>query len=93
MADIIQAASRLKILREETCKALMQIPLVLARMGSILNMSSESVELHKCSSNLYVAILKTLEHILGYYRSKSASLSCLTPLKIDYDINGLQSDL
>ena len=75
VTDMIQAAYRLKVLREETYKALIQIPLLLTRTGSILKTFSASVELHQCSSNLYVAILKTLEHILRYYRSRSGSLS------------------
>ena len=75
MADTNQAASRLKYLREETCEALMQIPLVLTRTGSILKTFNASVELHKCSSNLYVAILNTLEHVLRYYKTRCASLS------------------
>lgn len=79
IADMIQAASRLKVLREETCKALMQIPLVLARTGSTIETFSASVELQKCSSNLYIAILKTLEHILRYYRGRSTSPSYLPP--------------
>lgn len=89
MADIIQAASRLKILREETCKALMQIPLVLTRTGSTIRTFSASVELQKCSSNLYVAILKTLEHILRYYRGKSTSLFYLPAPIILFDIDEL----
>ena len=89
MADMLQAASRLKVLREETCKALMQIPLVLTRMGSITKTFSASVELHKCSSDLYVAILNTLEHILRYYRSKSASLFLFSSLMTVDEINEL----
>ena len=55
--------------------ALMQIPFCLARTGDVLKTFHASVELHKCSSALYVAILATLQHILVYYRASSASLS------------------
>ena len=89
LADMIQAASRLKNLREETSKALMQIPMVLTRMGSIIKTFSASVELHKCSTNLYISILNTLEHILKYYRSKSSSASFISSLRIGDSVNGL----
>ena len=73
--DTFQAASRLKSLREEAYKALTQIPPFLERTGATLKIFHASVQLHKCSSALYIAILATLEHILQYYKTSSASQS------------------
>ena len=80
--DKFQAASRLKTLREEACEALSQIPISLAMTGNVLKSFSASVDLHKCSSALYVAILATLEQLLKYYKGNSASLFLPRLLKL-----------
>lgn len=60
----------------------MLIPLTLTRIGNILKTFSASEELGKCSSNLYVSVLETLEQVLKYYKSNSASLCFLFSVTI-----------
>ena len=81
--DKFQAAARLKTLREEAYTALTQIPSVLERTGGTLRIFGASVQLHRCSSALYIAILATLEHILQYYKTSSASQSTILVLKLE----------
>ena len=81
--DVFQAASRLKTLREEAYTALTQIPSVLERTGGILKIFRASVQLHRCSSALYIAILATLEHMFQYYKTNSASQSISLVLNLE----------
>lgn len=68
-----QAASRHRDLRTEITDALEELPNLLECTGILNGIWSDSLELHQCSSDLYVSILKTLHHIVYWMKQKSPS--------------------
>lgn len=69
----VQAASRMNDLRDDIARALMEIPTLLSCTNRDLNLYKGSKDLHRCSSELFVAAIALIEHILRYYHAKRSS--------------------
>jgi hypothetical protein len=70
-----QAASRLKDLREDISKILMEIPTILSCANRAQNVFKTSKELRRVGTEVFVATITLLQHILVYYKVKVASKS------------------
>ncbi|RMZ67835.1 X-Pro dipeptidyl-peptidase [Pyrenophora seminiperda CCB06] len=68
---IIGAASRLKGVRDEIAKFLMEIPNILSCANRAQNVFKRSKALHQASASLFVATISVLEHVLVYFKEKS----------------------
>ena len=68
---ILGAAARLHELREETFKAIVEIPLRISETKVLLEEFQKSEALQKCSLDLYVATLQVLGHVLSWYSMKA----------------------
>ncbi|KAF2705208.1 hypothetical protein K504DRAFT_515057 [Pleomassaria siparia CBS 279.74] len=68
---MVGAASRLQDLREDIADALIDIPTILFTTNQALNTFTRSKQLHQRSSEVFVAIIAVLQHILTYYKVKS----------------------
>ncbi|CAA9963402.1 hypothetical protein PTMSG1_06770 [Pyrenophora teres f. maculata] len=68
---IIGAASRLKGVRDDIAKALIEIPHILSCTNRAQNIFNKSKELRQASACLFVAIISVLQHILVYFKEKS----------------------
>ena len=72
---IINAAARFTEVRESVFKALADIPRHLENTKLILNVFKRSEQLHGSSSELYLSILGTLQHIVVWFRERATSKS------------------
>ena len=70
---IINAAARLKEVRESVFEALAEIPIQLNNTKLILQVFKKSKELHQCSSELYISTLAALQHIVIWFQEKAIS--------------------
>lgn len=69
-ADMVKAAVRLGKLREETLDALDQIPLRIEK-AVIFMRTYQSNKTRKQATQLYIAIIDALQHILTWYQRQA----------------------
>lgn len=68
-------------IRESVRDFIEDLPLRLARAKSYIDIFEDSPELHECSADLYVAILRTLDEIVQTYHKHVARKTAETSRK------------
>jgi hypothetical protein len=74
ITNFVKAAGRLHELRTEITDTLMELPVLLQNTRKAAGLFTKSEELQKCSVELYVVTLGTLQHIVQWYTEKAASI-------------------
>ncbi|KAG9188829.1 hypothetical protein G6011_07534 [Alternaria panax] len=72
---IVGAASRLKDLREDIVKILVEIPIIISYANRAQNVVRTSRELRRSGAEVFLATITLLQRILMYFKAKAASKS------------------
>jgi hypothetical protein len=72
-SNLPQAAARLRHICDELTTALEELPSLLSCVHGTLTAFKRSRDLQKCSADLYVSLIASMDSMVGYLTKSSAS--------------------